>query len=113
MNKKLTVMLMAVAMAGLVFARPGPGGHHGGPRHNVPRHHFHGHRHRHHHCGWGIAAAAIGTAAIVRDIVNPAPVVVTPAPTVVAPAPVIVPPTPVVATPAPVVVAPATTVYRW
>lgn len=113
MNKKLTLMLATVAMTGLVFARPGPGRPHGRPHHPAPRHH-HTPRHHHHHCGWGIAAAAIGTAAIVRDIVNPAPVVATPATTVVTPAPVVVPAAPVVVPPPPpVIVAPATTVYRW
>ena len=113
MNKKLTIMLATVAMAGLVFARPGPGGHHAPRHHHMPRHH-HAPRHHHHHCGWGIAAAAIGTAAIVRDIINPAPVVVAPATTVVTPAPVVVPTAPVVVPPPPpVVVTPTTTVYRW
>ena len=113
MNKKLTLALAAMAMTGIVFARPGPGGHHGGRfrRPPAPRHAHHIHRHHHHHHGWGIAAA-IGAAAIVRDIVSPAPVVVQP--TVVAPAQVVVQPQPppVVVAPAPVVVNPPAVVYR-
>ena len=105
MNKKLIVMLAAVATAGVMFARPGPGFH--GGFHGAPR--FHGgpgyHHHHHHHSGWGIAGAALGTAALVNSIVRP--------PVVVAPAPVYTTPvytTPVYGTPvyspAPVVVAP-------
>ena len=46
MNKKLTVMIVTAAMAGLAFARPG--GHHGGPRfHHAPRHHHVPHHHHH------------------------------------------------------------------
>ena len=105
MNKKLIVMLAAVATAGVMFARPGPG-FHGGPRG------FHGgpppmrgpgpgfHHHHHHHRGWGIAGAVLGTAALVHDIVRPAPVVVAPAP-VYAPPPVVVSPAPVVVPPPP------------
>ena len=95
MNKKLIIMLAAVATAGVMFARPGPG-FHGGPRF----HGGHGYHHHHHHSGWGIAGAALGTAAFVNSIVRP--------PVVVAPAPVYTTPvytTPVYA-PAPVVVAP-------
>ena len=112
MNKKLIVMLVAVATAGITFARPGPGPrggfhHRGGPG---PRMH-HGGPHFHHHsaAGWGIAGAVLGTAAIVHDIVRaaePAPVVVAqPATTVVVaqPATTVYTPAPVVTTPAPVV----------
>ena len=110
-------MLASVVIAGIAFAHPRYGRHHFGHRHHYgPRYHHHHHHYRphHHHCGWGIAAAAIGTAAIVRDIVNPAPVVVAPATTVIAPAPVVVPAAPVVVpAPAPVVVTqPTTTIYR-
>ena len=118
MNKKLIVMLAAVATAGVMFARPGPGGFHGGPggfhggfRGGPPPRHPRGpgpgfHHHHHHHGGWGIAGAVLGTAALVHDIVRPAPVVVAPAP-VYAPAPVVVAPPP---PPPPVVTYP--TYYR-
>ena len=93
MNKKLIVMLAAVATAGVMFARPGPGGFHGGPRGGhapmrAPGFH-HGHHH-HHGGGWGVAGAVLGTAALVHDIVRPAPAVAvaSPAPVVVTPAPV-------------------------
>ena len=104
MNKKLIVMLAAVATAGVMFARPGPGGFHGGFRGGRapvrgPAFH-HGHHHHHHHGGWGVAGAVLGTAALVHDRVRPAPVV-----TVAAPAPVVVTPAPVV-TPVPVYAAP-------
>ena len=90
MNKKLILTLAVAAVAGLVMARPGPGGfHHGGFHHGGfggPRGGFHhggfgGPRYHHHHYhsgwGWGLGAAglALGTAAIVRDIVAPRPVV--------------------------------------
>ena len=115
MNKKLIVMLAAVATAGVMFARPGPGGFHGGPRgfHGgfrggpAPmRYHGGYHHHHHHNVGWGVAGAVLGTAALVHDIVRPAPVVVAPAP-VYAPAPVVVAPPP---PPPPVVTYP--TYYR-
>ena len=119
MNKKLIVMLAAVATAGAMFAHPGPRGFHGpmhGPgfRPGPPMHGpgFYHHHHHHYGRGWGVAGAVLGTAALVHDIVRPypyAPVVV--APPVVAPAPVVVSPAPVVA-PAPVVVSPAPVVYR-
>ena len=89
MNKKLMVMLVAVATAGVLFARPGPGFHGGhGFRGPAPMRGpgFH-HHHHHHHGGWGVAGAVLGTAALVNEIVRPAPVVVsTP---VYAPAPVV------------------------
>ena len=89
MNKKLILTLAVAAMASLVMARPGPGGfHHGGFHHGGfggPRggfHHggFYGPRYHHHHhggWGWGLGAAgiALGTAAVVRDIVAPRTVV--------------------------------------
>ena len=111
MNKKLIIMLAAAATAGVIFARPGPGFHggfRGGPPMRGPGYHHH---HHHHHRGWGIAGAVLGTAALVHDIVRPAPVVVAPAP-VYAPAPVVVNPAPVVVQPAPVVTYPAATYYR-
>ena len=92
-TKKTLVMALALMTATCVFAR--------GP-------HYH---HHHHHRGWGIAGAVLGTAALVHDIVRPAPVVVAPAP-VYAPAPVVVNPAPVVVQPAPVVTYPAATYYR-
>ena len=139
MNKKILLTLAVAAMAGLVMARPGPGGFHhggfggprggfhhggfGGPRfHHGGFHHggFYGPRYHHHHhsgWGWGLGAAglALGTAAIVRDIVAPRTVVypsygyttqvyTTYPTTYVAPA---VYPAPVVTCPPP----PA--VYRW
>ena len=97
MNKKLIVMLAAVATAGVMFARPGPGGFHGGFRGGPPPR-YHHHHHHHHGYGWGIAGAALGTAALVHDIVRPRPVVVAPAP-VYAPAPVVVTPAPVYTAP--------------
>lgn len=120
MNKKLIVMLAAVATAGAMFAHPGRGFHHGpmrGPGFRPPPMHgpgfYHHHHHHHYGRGWGVAGAVLGTAALVHDIVRPypyySPVVV--APPVVAPAPVVVSPAPVVA-PAPVVVSPAPVVYR-
>lgn len=114
MNKKLIVMLAAVATAGVMFARPGPGFHggprgfHGGPppmRHYGPGPGYH---HHHHHHGWGVAGAVLGTAALVHDIVRPAPVVVAPPPPVYAPPPVVVNPAPVVVQPA----YPSTVYYR-
>ena len=124
MNKKLIIMLAAAATAGVIFARPGPGFHggpggfHGGFRGGPPMHGpgYH-HHHHHHHRGWGIAGAVLGTAALVHDIVRPAPVVVAPPPVyapspVYAPAPVVVNPAPVVVQPAPVVTYPAATYYR-
>ena len=123
MNKKLILTLAVAAVAGLAMARPGPGGfHHGGFRHGGfggPRFHhggFYGPRYHHHHhhsgWGWGLGAAglALGTAAVVRDIVAPrtvvyssygSPVYTTYPSTYVAPA---VYPAPVVTYPAPVVV---------
>ena len=59
----------------------------------------------HGHCGWGVAGAMLG-AAVVRNIVRPAPVVVAPSPVY---APVVVAPT--VYAPPPVVVAPAPVIY--
>lgn len=60
--------------------------------------------HHHGHCGWGVAGAMLG-AAVVRNIVRPAPVVVAPspvyAPTVYAPPPVVVAPPPVIYAPPP------------
>lgn len=82
MNKKIMLTLAVAAVAGLVMARPGPGFHHGG--FGGPRFHhggFGGPRYHHHHhhggWGWGLGAAglALGTAAIVRDIVAPRTVV--------------------------------------
>ncbi len=91
MNKKIMLTLAVAAVAGLVMARPGPGGfHHGGFHHGGfggPRFHhggFGGPRYHHHHhhggWGWGLGAAglALGTAAIVRDIVAPRTVVYSP-----------------------------------
>ena len=94
MKKKIVFMAVAALAAGMVMARPGPGGFHGGfggPRfhhggfHGGPRHFggygYHGgYHHRHHHYsgwGWGLGAAglALGTAAVVRDIVAPRTVV--------------------------------------
>lgn len=91
MNKKIILTLAVAAVAGLVMARPGPGGFHhggfGGPRggfHHGGFHHggFGGpryHHHHHHHSGWGwglgAAGLALGTAAVVRDIVAPRTVV--------------------------------------
>ena len=88
MNKKIMLTLAVAAVAGLVMARPGPGGfHHGGFHHGGfggPRFHhggFGGPRYHHHHYhggwGWGLGAAglALGTAAVVRDIVAPRTVV--------------------------------------
>lgn len=90
MNKKLIVMLAAVATAGMLFARPGPGFHGGrGPggfRGPSPTR-GPGIHHHHHHGGWGVAGAVLGTAALVNDIVRPAPAVVTTP--VYAPAPVV------------------------
>ena len=116
MNKKILLTLAVAAVAGLVMARPGPGGfHHGGFHHGG----FYGPRYHHHHSGWGwglgAAGLALGTAAIVRDIVAPrtvvypsygytTPVYTTYPTTYVAPA---VYPAPVVTCPPP----PA--VYRW
>ena len=120
MNKKLIIMLAAVATAGVMFARPGPGFHggprgfHGGPppmHHRGPGPGFYHHPHYRHHCGWGVAGAVLGTAALVHDIIRPAPVVVAPAP-VYAPPPVVVNPAPVVVPPAPVVTYPSTVYYR-
>ena len=111
MNKKLIIMLAAVATAGVMFARPGPG-FHGGFRGGPPPMRGPGFHHHHHRpCGWGVAGAVLGTAALVHDIVRPAPVVVAPPP-VYAPPPVVVGPSPVVVQPAPVVTYPATTYYR-
>ena len=85
MNKKIMLTLAVAAVAGLVMARPGPGFHHGGfggPRFHHggfggPRYHHH---HHHHGWGWGLGAAglALGTAAVVRDIVAPRTVVYSP-----------------------------------
>ena len=88
MNKKIMLTLAVAAVVGLVMARPGPGGfHHGGFHHGGfggPRFHhggFGGPRYHHHHYhggwGWGLGAAglALGTAAVVRDIVAPRTVV--------------------------------------
>ena len=87
MNKKIMLTLAVAVVAGLVMARPGPGGfHHGGFHHGGfggPRFHpggFGGPRYHHHHhggWGWGLGAAglALGTAAVVRDIVAPRTVV--------------------------------------
>ena len=82
MNKKIMLTLAVAAVAGLVMARPGPGGfHHGGFRHGGFHHGgFGGPRYHHHHhsgWGWGLGAAglALGTAAVVRDIVAPRTVV--------------------------------------
>ena len=83
MNKKLILTLAVAAVAGLAMARPGPGGfHHGGFRHGGFHHGgFGGPRYHHHHhhggWGWGLGAAglALGTAAVVRDIVAPRTVV--------------------------------------
>ena len=112
MNKKLIVMLAAVATAGVMFARPGPGFHggfhrgfHGGPPMRGPG--FHHHHHHGHYYGWGVAGAVLGTAALVHDMVRPAPVVVAPAPVYSAP---VYAPAPVVVSPAPVYSAPV--VYR-
>ena len=113
MNKKLIIMLAAATTAGVIFAHPGPRfhggprGHHGGFRGGPPAHGpaFH---HHHQHGGWGIAGAVLGTAALVHDIVRPAPPPVVAAP----PPPVVVNPAPVVVQPAPVVTYPATTYYR-
>ena len=118
MNKKLIVTLIAATTAGVMFARPGPGFHGGYGRFHGGYGRFHGpmhmygpaprfHHYHRHHCGWGFAGAMLGTAALVHDIVRPAPVVVAPAP-IYAPAPVYAPvpvyaPAPVVVNPAPVV----------
>ena len=86
MNKKIILTLAVAVVAGLAMARPGPGGfHHGGfsgPRFHHggfggPRYHHH---HHHHGWGWGLGAAglALGTAAVVRDIVAPRTVVYSP-----------------------------------
>ena len=89
MNKKTVLVLAVAAVTGFAMARPGPGGFHGGPRgfhgggprfHGGPRPMYHGGYHHHHHhggWGWGLGAAglALGTAAVVRDIVAPRPVV--------------------------------------
>ena len=90
MNKKIILTLAVAAVAGLVMARPGPGGfHHGGFHHGGfggPRGGFHHggfggprYHHHHHHSGWGwglgAAGLALGTAAVVRDIVAPRTVV--------------------------------------
>ena len=121
MNKKVIIMLAAVATAGVMFARPGPGFHggpgrfHGGFRGGPPPMRGPGpgfHHHHRHHCGWGVAGAVLGTAALVHDIVRPAPVVVAPAP-VYAPPPVVVSPTPVVVPPPPPVVTYPTYYRTW
>ena len=85
MNKKLILTLAVAAVAGLAMARPGPGGFHhggfGGPRGGFHHGGFGGPRYHHHHhhsgWGWGLGAAglALGTAAVVRDIVAPRTVV--------------------------------------
>ena len=83
MNKKIILTLAVAAVAGLVMARPGPGGfHHGGFRHGGFHHGGFGgprYHHHHHHSGWGwglgAAGLALGTAAVVRDIVAPRTVV--------------------------------------
>ena len=91
MNKKILLTLAVAAVAGLVMARPGPGGFHrggfhhggfGGPRFHHggfggPRYHHH---HHHHGWGWGLGAAGLarGTAAVVREIVAPRTVVYSP-----------------------------------
>ena len=86
MNKKIILTLAVAAVAGLVMARPGPGGFHhggfGGPRGGFHHGGFGGpryHHHHHHHSGWGwglgAAGLALGTAAVVRDIVAPRTVV--------------------------------------
>ena len=111
MNRKLTIMLAAVATAGVMFARPGPGFHGGGFRGGAPMFHHGGyHHHHHHHSGWGVAGAVLGTAALVNSIVRPAPVAV-------APAPMVVTPTPVYATPGVMTYAPPPppppVIYRW
>ena len=118
MNKKLMLTLALAATAGLVMARPGPGGFHGG-HYGGRGHHGGYHRggwgyhhggYRHHHCGWGwglgAAGVAIGTAAAVRSLTSPTVIysgatypaysypvapAVYPAATVVAPAPVVYP----------------------
>lgn len=89
MKMKIILVLAVAAMAGAVIARPGPGcfggprggfhhGGFGGPRvgfhHGGPRYHHHYH---HSGWGWGLGAAglALGTAAVVRDIVAPRPIV--------------------------------------
>ena len=119
MNKKLIIMLAAVATAGVMFARPGPGFHggprgfHGGFRGGPPPMRYHGGYHHHrHHCGWGVAGAVLGTAALVHDIVRPAPIFVAPAP-VYAPPPVVVSPAPVVVPPPPPVVTYPTYYRTW
>ena len=93
MKKKIVFMAVAALAAGMVMARPGPGGFHGGfggprfhhggfggPRHFGGYGYHGGYHHRHHHYsgwGWGLGAAglALGTAAVVRDIVAPRTVV--------------------------------------
>lgn len=84
MSKKTIVALAVAVTTGLAMARPGfHGGGHGGPHGfgHPPMMHHGGFRHHHHHChggwGWGLGAAglALGTAAVVRDIVAPRTVV--------------------------------------
>lgn len=124
-KKIVTLVAVAICATSAMAFHGGPrGGFHHGPR---PMHHggWGGyHRHHHHNVGLGIAAGVVGaaaTAAIVRDIVAPRPVVyttpapvyttpvyTTPAPVYTAPAPVVVQPAPVVVTPPPPV-----HVYRW
>ena len=125
MKKVATLAIVAACAAG-AMAAPGRGPRPGGFRPPPPMHHGPGpggyHRHHHHDVGFGIAAGIVGaaaTAAIVRDIVSPRPVVYT-TPTAVYTTPVYTAPAPVVVTPAPVVVAPPpppppppTVVYRW
>ena len=96
MNKKTVIALAVAALSCFAMARPGPGGFcglrggfHGGPRfhhggfhggfhgglHGGPRFYHGGYHHHHHHHGWGwglgAAGIALGTAAVVRDIVAP------------------------------------------
>ena len=124
-KKMATLVAVAICAASAMAFPGGPrGGFHGGGfRHGPPMHHGGWHGHHHHNVGWGIAAGVVGaaaTAAIVRDIVSPRPVVyTTPAPVYTTPvytAPVYTAPAPVVVNPAPVVVAPPPPpvhVYRW
>ena len=111
--KKAVVLMLAVATAMCVSARPhggwcGPrgghhwgghhwGGHHywGGPRWGGP--YYHGYYHHRGYYGLGLAAGIVGlsaaTAAVVSDVVAPPVVYSAPtvysAPAVVAPAPVV------------------------
>lgn len=98
--KKTIALVVALAAASTLFARPGPGGFrpgHGGFRPvPVPVGHHH---HHHHHSGGAIAAGVVGGAIlgglIANAVATPTTTVVTPAPVVVQPAPVVVAPQPV------------------